>query len=289
VYRIAVPSASRSITTLIISDVPAPAPADDDAPAFVARIALSAIVISCYPLAFNSLRGSVAALLPAAWQARMVPPSERGSGGSPKAKVSDADAEDTALRGGGGVSSGEDGELECSLLGVSGGGGSGGDDGDAAAVGGRGGCCGGLTVSHVRAAVRDDWPHALLTAALVGITVLVAAAIPQIEVVLGYKGALGGSLIVYILPATMLFSLTQQARASAAAAGGRAVVGGVVDAGPGGIEAGEGTPLAVVAAAPAVWDMSAVLGTPHGWLFAAALAWGALIMVTGTLSTAGVL
>lgn len=217
--------------------------------------------------------------------------SERVGGGGSKAKVSDADAENAALRGGG-ISAVENGKIECRLLGVGGGDASGDSGGDAVAVGGRRGCCGGLTVSRVCAAVRDDWPHALLTAVLVGTTVLVAAAIPHIEVVLGYKGALGGSLIVYILPATMLFALTQQARAAAgapASASSVLAVLGVVVGDSGGVEAGESTPLAVVAAAPAVWDWRAVMSTPHGWLFAAALAWGALIMVTGTLSTAGVL
>lgn len=61
--------------------------------------------------------------------------------------------------------------------------------------------------------VSCDWPHYLITAVLVSLSVGVAIAIPQIELVLGYKGALGGTIIVYILPGLMFFTMLRRMRA----------------------------------------------------------------------------
>lgn len=47
---------------------------EGDGPIVVARVALSVVVISCYPLAFNSLRISLVSLLPAAWAERIKAP-----------------------------------------------------------------------------------------------------------------------------------------------------------------------------------------------------------------------
>jgi len=132
---------------------------------------------------------------------------------------------------------------------------------------------------------------------------LVAVLVPEVEVVLGYKGALGGSLIVYVFPALMLFSLSQQAALGllpSVAGGG----GGMAE----GDDEGEGAPLARVKAvdaaagrpptasadgstayAPGVWSFRALVGTPPGWLLLAWAALGALVMVAGTLTTAGLL
>ena len=54
-----------------------------------------------------------------------------------------------------------------------------------------------------------DWPFLLLTAVLVACSVLVALALPNLGLVLGYKGALGGTLIVYVMPALFYFLLTR--------------------------------------------------------------------------------
>lgn len=267
---------------------PAPlCPADDDTAALIARIALSCIVISCFPLAFNAFRGSVTALLPARWQERLVAPSARGaagggSGGFPghKSKLSDADGEEGAASGAG--------SLDCALLPGSG------ERGDDEVGSGASRLC--CTWRGCRRAVAADWPHAALTKTLVLTAVLIAVLIPQVEVVLGYKGALGGSLIVYVLPAVMLFSLTQQE-----SLGLLRQAQGAAQSDEEGAES-EGTPLAAAAGAsssalatgstafaPGVWTRRAVLGTPHGWLLIAFSALGLLIMVTGTLTTAGVL
>jgi hypothetical protein len=287
-------------------------------PAFVARIALSAIVISCYPLAFNAFRGSVAALLPPTWQEQLQPPSARrrvsaaelaaaaeaaAADGGRKHKTSDADD------AGGGS---DDEALNCSLLPHSD------SDGDSSSAltarPARRRCC--PTPGALLAAARADWAHALLTKLLVATTVLIAVALPQVEVVLGYKGALGGSLIVYVFPALMLFSLTQQDRARRAAAARGDVEGAAAAAGAAGHDAGsaaaagtseeETTPLSSgAAAAPkglgggiaggpgplsaAVWRPADILSTRHGLLLLGFGALGLVIMVTGTLTTAGVL
>lgn len=47
---------------------------EGDGPIVVARIALSVVVISCYPLAFNSLRIALVSLLPVSWAERIKAP-----------------------------------------------------------------------------------------------------------------------------------------------------------------------------------------------------------------------
>ena len=280
----------------------------------MARIALSAIVISCYPLAFNSFRGSVAALLPAPWQEMLAPPASRKSGSSAaegrrKHKVSDADEEeeeDADLFEGEG--------LDCNLLSGNNNSGtklSGSEDDEEEEEGGSGGahsgarkrgsgataaCC---SPKSLLRALRLDWPHALLTLILVTTSLVIAICIPQVEVVLGYKGALGGSLIVYVFPAVMLYSLTQQQRL------GR-LGGGKASSSPQAVDeeeaatASEDRPFASGAAAMpssgkassapgGVWLPSDVLRSWQGGLLLGFTALGLLIMVTGTLSTAGVI
>eukprot|EP00294_Goniomonas_avonlea_P017836 CAMPEP_0114561076 /NCGR_PEP_ID=MMETSP0114-20121206/11809_1 /TAXON_ID=31324 /ORGANISM="Goniomonas sp, Strain m" /LENGTH=221 /DNA_ID=CAMNT_0001746683 /DNA_START=344 /DNA_END=1006 /DNA_ORIENTATION=+ len=60
--------------------------------------------------------------------------------------------------------------------------------------------------------LRREAHHIIITGLLVSATVAIGIRLPDISVVLDYKGALGGSLIVYILPSLMLFSLTMQKR-----------------------------------------------------------------------------
>jgi len=52
-----------------------------------------------------------------------------------------------------------------------------------------------------------DWAFLLLTFALVALSLGTALAIPNLGLILGYKGALGGTLIVYVLPAVFYFVL----------------------------------------------------------------------------------
>lgn len=53
----------------------------------------------------------------------------------------------------------------------------------------------------------SDWAFLLLTFALVALSLGTALAIPNLGLILGYKGALGGTLIVYVLPAVFYFVL----------------------------------------------------------------------------------
>lgn len=115
--------------------------ADDDVPVLIARIALTVVMMFSYPLAFNSYRASVTALLPTSWQQRIADGPKR---------------RDEAI------------QTLADELGV--------DAGDVS------------WWSRLRAGMVQDWPHALLTMLLVVCTVLIAIALPQLEVILGYKG-----------------------------------------------------------------------------------------------------
>jgi hypothetical protein len=135
---------------------------EGDNAAFAARVALSAVMLFSYPLAFNSYRASFVALMPSSWQTR------QGAG-------PDIAAEQIA-------------SLEA----------------------------GGASLPWVRRTaigILADLPHLLMTAALVALSVGIAIAIPQIELVLGYKGALGGTIIVYVLPGLMYYTLTRRMKA----------------------------------------------------------------------------
>jgi amino acid permease len=136
---------------------------NDDVPALVARIALAFVMCFSYPLAFNSFRASVTALLPKSWQDHVAAGPARVAAARRRARAESRDG---------------DGEGES-----------------------KGPGC--LTRTWLLCA--EDWPHGLLTAALIATTVVVGIAIPELEAILGYKGALGGTLIVYVFPAWMLF------------------------------------------------------------------------------------
>jgi amino acid permease len=218
----------------VISNFP-----DGFVPAVVARVALTLLLLFSYPLAFHAMRSNTAALLPERWAAA-IQHGTRHAGARGDAEASGAKytplIEPSAEEGGGGVAhhagapspAGPSRAASC-------------DEWVASAI-------------HM-------WPHMLLTALLVAVTVGVAIALPQISVILGYKGALLGSVIVFILPGLMHFSLVQQRLTAAGGKGGAAL---------------------------GVWSRRDLLTTQHGVLAVVFCAWGLCIMVLGTLTTAGV-
>lgn len=163
--------------------------------------------------------------------------------------------------------------------------------------------------------LRADWPHALITKITVLISLTIAILVPNIETVLGYKGALGGSLVVVVFPAWMYFGLTQRRLAAAAAAsssagssasGAAAVADWAVrkdDSSPADDKAAllladsaaavEGGVLAPAASGVHLgelrWEWRDLLHTRHGLLAAAGSVLGAALMVSGTLAASHVI
>jgi hypothetical protein len=155
-----------------------------------------------------------------------------------------------------------------------------------------------------------QWPHALLTAGLVALSVLLALVVPSLSTILGVKGALGGTVIVYALPALMNFELTrrarhQGARAFAAAPGtppsharGSARRGSAFDAPPtspllwgADSEAtprSEATPQRAAAGEPPPPPpplLAEFFTTPHGLAVVVLVPWAAVVMCLGMLTT----
>jgi hypothetical protein len=156
-----------------------------------------------------------------------------------------------------------------------------------------------------------DWPHALLTACLVSLAVVVALVVPSLSTILGVKGALGGTVIVYALPAVMNFHLTRRARRGAAA-------GAKGDGAPGtpaapsgarresGFDATPASPLlwgedsnapgseaslrAAAAGAAAQPSLAReLLCTAHGGAVLVLVPWALVVMVLGLLATFNVI
>lgn len=134
-----------------------------------------------------------------------------------------------------------------------------------------------------------------------------------LQTVLGYKGALGGSLVVVVFPAWMYFGLTQRRLAAAAPGAATGSVSGAAavadwavrkdDSSPaddkaallladsaaaveGGVlaPAASGVPLAELR-----WEWRDLLHTRHGLLAAAGSVLGAALMVSGTLAASHVI
>jgi hypothetical protein len=265
--------------------------ADDDMAALVARIALSAVIICCYPLAFNSHRASVVALLPASWQKRVEAPDEALL--QPYVSVAQANKYNHVLepeRRGPGQKNMDHDDVDVRqstssqrLL----------DDGDGVPAGdGKGafpsrGCCEGILYNTKY--FFADWAHALLTFVLVAFSVFVGLVVPHIEIVLGYKGALGGSLIVYAFPGLMYFSLCQQAartKLDGARAVARSSIGLELSAARPAITVSDSAPL-TSDGKRSIWNLHDLVSTQHGWVCIGFCCWAAAIMVLGTASTAG--
>ncbi|RYE98644.1 MAG: hypothetical protein EOO41_02130, partial [Methanobacteriota archaeon] len=224
-----------------------------NAAAIVARIALSAVVIACYPLAFNSLRISVCGLLPTSWQAALSPLARPSR--SPKRMLGKA-ASDEELASDHDDSSSHLLSENAELLPAAPAG------GVAVATAPRQ-----SFVQEIVEGLRNDWPHAVLTLCLLAVSAVIGVAVPNIGIVLTYKGALGGSLIVYIFPAWMYFALTQRALLAQRS----------------GIHVEEGTQ------APLEFTWRDVVFTRHGAVAMGSTLWGLTMMICGVLVAQGVI
>ena len=214
---------------------------EGEVPIVIARIALSVVVIACYPLAFNAMRAAVTSLLPENWARRLVAPAAADARTHAEEAAAAADSLDDD----------EDAGRAPLLI-------------DAklpppphqAPARASRSCL---------AAAAADWPHALLTLILVLLSLAVAILVPNIATVLSYKGALGGSLLVVILPALMHAALVQRRRGLK----------------PGALP---DEPLPELH-----WQWSDLVTTSHGALALAATALGTVLMVSGTLAAAAVI
>jgi len=143
----------------------------------LARVALVLTQILNFPIVFNSHRASVASILPASWQPALAGESKgKGWGSTGLTEKDDEEEGDTLELLLGGASSRVVGTPTC------------------------------LSVAFL----KREGPHALLTFTLIILSVLCAVLIPNLSTILGVKGATGGVLLVYILPALMHFTLVRR-------------------------------------------------------------------------------
>lgn len=164
---------------------------NSDVAVIVARVGLVLLQVFSFPIVFNSHRVSVEALLPRSWQERI------DSGPARSAAV--------AVRGGRGA------EDAAPLLG-------GGGDDDGSPRRRRDSNVGDVpppsrwcSPARGAALVAAEWPHVALTFVLLVVITICALVLPDLAAVLGYKGALGGTIIVYILPSSMHYVFTARA------------------------------------------------------------------------------
>ena len=167
-----------------------------DAAVVVARFALVITQILNFPIVFNSHRAACISLLPLAWQQRFLGDAGPAAAGS----------------GSGGGSSGGSGS--------SSGGGSSEAEGASAPLL-EGSSSSGK--SSAASWLHREGPHGLLTAALIAASVTFAVAVPNLSMILGIKGALGATLIVYALPAAIYFVLCWRLAGGSGGGGGGAL------------------------------------------------------------------
>jgi amino acid permease len=148
----------------------------DDAAADVARVALAAIQILSFPIVFNSHRAAVLALLPV----HVADAIARGGVGW---VVRERGQDAAALS-----------DVSSPLLDAAG-------ENDAAPAKNRAGAC------RWCSAVAADWRHISLTFFLVAVVTTLGTIFTDLALVLGVKGALGGTLIVYVVPGLLVFTL----------------------------------------------------------------------------------
>jgi hypothetical protein len=126
-----------------------------------------------------------------------------------------------------------------------------------------------------------DWPHALLTTTLVAVSVIIGIAVPNVEVVLAYKGALGGSWIIYIFPGCVWFALQQMHRyAVLTTSNAQAVFPKAA-----GLQSDSFIALSRVTHRH-IWKPTDIFGTARGWLMLTLVAWGLVVLFVGTITTA---
>jgi amino acid permease len=309
-------------------------------PIVVARIALSLVVIGCFPLAFNSLRIAAVSLLPPRWAERIKEPHYEGSGAYAAVPHHDAavpvkysvpvDAGATAAEDGlvattelslnrgllrrtpAGSATSAVGGSAVSHTGPAGGSVTYAATTGAATAGEEGYAlslspaariaaerCSVVRVKHFQCTcptpralcmrLKADWPHVVVTKLLVLVAITIAILVPSIETVLGYKGAIGGSLVVLIFPVWMFFGLTQRSIAAAAAgvagtgAPGAVAVKEWAAASGEGYHEGGSVPLA----AELHWQWVDLVRTRHGLLASVFTVIGMMLMVSGTLAASG--
>jgi hypothetical protein len=209
----------------------------------VARVAIVCIVLSCYPLAFNAHRNNVTLLLPLSWQVAL---SEEKRDAFPETSATPLDDQVQAL-------------LLAPSLQVS-------------------PASPSSSSSRCRRFIRD-WPHYLFTAVLVAVSVVIGIACPNVEVVLAYKGALGGSWIIYIFPGVVWFVLQQMRRYAPM----RKEEGYNESDGIAAVSSDrelESVPL------HQIWRPADVFFTYRGWLMLVLVAWGLVVLFVGTITTA---
>ena len=100
---------------------------------------------------------------------------------------------------------------------------------------------------------------------------------------------------MYIFPGLMFFSLSQQHRLGMlGGSGGEGAAGGGADAEAVEGALGEAAPLSTsrsdgTVAGRRVWNAADACGTRHGWVLLGFSAVGFVVMIAGTLTTAGLL
>lgn len=226
-----------------------------DVPAVVARISIVLIVLGCYPLAFNAHRTNVILLLPQRWQDALNSTPTSSTMPISRLEVSDADGAREQL-----LLSSQAHSLQAP------------DENGAP------------TTPGLRARLLQSAPHALLTALLVITSMIVGIAVPNVEVILAYKGALGGSWIIYIFPGTVWFVLLQMHR-YARAANSESASGSV---GQAPLSAKHAPTVDELQAVPngTIWQFSDVFFTFRGLLMLALVLWGLIVLFVGTITTA---
>lgn len=215
-------------------------------PASVARVCIVLIVLGCYPLAFNAHRANVTLLLPQRWQDALAatPTVAATVAGTEAVGAGTARLlpQSASVQGGGAPDAGVPRGLAASL--------------------------------------RREAPHALLTAALVALSTAVGIAVPDVETVLAYKGALGGSWIIYIFPACVWFALLQMRSSGGPVAGAAADTESLLLV--------DGAAAEGLKSAPAssIWRLRDVFFTRRGVLMLAMVLWGLVVLFVGTITTA---
>ena len=193
-----------------------------DPAADVARAALALIQLLSFPIVFNSHRAAVIALLPVGLAASITAGSVRAEAALRDARASrtnlSSDGSSEALLRGS-VSGASDDDEESS-----GGGGraahaarGGGDrlvsqSGSESSHGGWGFALLRRPFGYARACAADA-PHVLLTFSLVAVVVALGTYFTDLALVLGVKGALGGTVIVYIVPSIAYFAVIRSGAA----------------------------------------------------------------------------
>ena len=204
-----------------------------DAAVVVARFALVVTQVLNFPIVFNSHRASVIGLLPLSWQRRCQGLQGSSSAGSSEGSEGAVRAEAAPLL----EEAGQEGE---------------GGSGLAEAAGSSARSWGQW--------VHAEGPHWAITALLIALTVGFAVAVPNLSIILGIKGALGATLIVYAIPAALYFALRRQQLAGGE--GGKQLEGGGQQG----------------------WAQD-LWSTSHGMLCLALCLWALVVMVLGVLNT----